>query len=232
MLGTTRSRRALVAALLFVICALPSSAAAEGPWDPAATVQAYSAALNAHDLPSALALFDENGSAGNSDGRHFEGQAGLTEFLLDSGFGNPEAHIITRSLIVVANRALWTYTCSCAAGATDVRIVMNDHHKISVFSIVVPPAKPLPSADAGVLPWLVGLGLMASVLAGALGWRYGRSATQVPRPNQGRLLAALVQARAAQSYAVGGLDSERVELPAAAITSFSNSDDKAGPCSR
>jgi SnoaL-like domain len=197
ILRMTGVRRVAAALLLLVLCAAPPAVAAQA-WDPGATVLAYSAALNAHDLASALALFDENGSAGNSDGPHFEGQAGLTQFLLASGFGNPAARITTRSLIVVANRAIWTYTCSCADGSTEVRIVMNDHQKISVFAIMAPPAKPLPKVGAGVLPWLIGLGLVAAALAGGLGLWRGRPVAPAPRASQGRLLAALVQARAAR----------------------------------
>jgi len=177
-----------------VLCAVPSTAAAQSGWDPAAAVSAYSAALNAHDLTSALALFDENGSADISSGRHFEGQAGLTEFLLSSGFGNPEARITTQSLIVVANRAIWTYTCSCADGSTDVRIVLNDHNKISVFAIMAPAAQPPRRADTGY-PWLVSLILAAGAVAVGLGLWRGRQAAPAPRASQGRLLAGLVQAR-------------------------------------
>jgi SnoaL-like domain len=226
-----RRRLTLALVMLLVLCAAPSAVAAQAAWDPGAVVLAYSAALNAHDLASALALFDENSSAGTNDGRHFEGQAGLTEFLLASGFGNPAARITTRSLVVVANRAIWTYTCSCAEGSTEVRIVMNDRQKISVFAIMAPPTKPLPGPNAGVRPWLIALGLLAAALAGALGLWRGREVAPAPRASQGRLLAALAQAHAARGYTPGGADSDRVELPAAAMTSFSSSEDSAGPWS-
>ena len=78
-------------------------------------------------------------------------------------------------------------------------------------------------ADVGLLPWLVGLGLLTVALGGlCFGWR---RAPPVPRASQGRLLAALMAAR----YAPGGADSDRVELPAAAMTSFRSSDESAGP---
>jgi hypothetical protein len=232
MVQVRRLCRAAAAVLLVLLCAAPSTVAAQSAdWDPAGTVSAYAAALNAHDVDSALALFDQNGSASDKSGHNYAGHAGLTEFLLNSGFGNPQARITTRTLTVVANRALWTYTCTCAPGSTDVRMVLL-HDKISVFAIMPPPAPPLRRADAGVLPWLIGLGLLAGACAGGLGLWRGRYAP-IPRATQGRLLAALVQARAGQGYALGGRpDSERVELPAAAITSFSSSDDSAGPCSR
>ena len=43
---------------------------------------------SAHDVNSALALFDANGSASDRSGHNYAGQAGLTEFLLNSGFGS------------------------------------------------------------------------------------------------------------------------------------------------
>jgi SnoaL-like domain len=216
--------------ILFVLCAAPPSVTAQADWDPGGAVAAYSAALNAHDLASALALFDDYGSASDRSGRNYAGRAGLTEFLLGSGFGNPQAQITTRSLIVVANRAIWTYTCSCAAGPTDVRMVMN-HDKISVFDVVAPHPPAFRRADAGALPWLIGLGLVAGALAGGLGLRRGRVPAPVPRASQGRLLAGLAQAHAARGYTPGGAASDRVELPAAAMTSFNSSEDSAGPWS-
>ncbi|HLZ29501.1 MAG TPA: nuclear transport factor 2 family protein [Chloroflexota bacterium] len=232
ILRVTKSRGVVVALLL--LCCAPSTASAQASdWDPAGAVSAYTAALNAHDVDSALALFDDNGSASDKSGHNYLGRAHLTEFLLNTGFSNPEARITTRSLTVVANRAIWTYTCTCAAGSTDVHIVLNDQNKISVFAIVPPRAAPLRRADDGILPWLIGLGLVASALASGIGVWHGRTTPRrIPRATQGRLLAALVQARAAQGAMLGGADSERVELPAAAITSFSSSDESAGPCSR
>lgn len=216
-----------VGVLLFVVWAVPATAAAQAAWDPGAAVAAYSAALNAHDLDRALALFDEYGSATDAAGHHFEGRAGLTEFLLAHGFGSPAASVTTEALHIVANRAVWRFTCSCAAGATEVRLVLN-HDKISVFAVMAAPAPPVHRADAGILPWMVGCALIATAVAGGLhfGVRRGRSVAAIPRPSQGRLLAAL------GAYRAGGGASDRVELPAAAMTSFSDSEDSAGPCSR
>lgn len=217
---------AMALLVLGVLGARPPAVAAQTD-DPAAGIFAYSAALNAHDVNSALALFDEYGSATDGSGRHFYGRAGLTEFLLGSGFGTPNASISTIALQVVANRAFWTYTCSCTDGSTQVRLVFN-HNKISVFALQGPSAAPrVEAADAGILPWLVGLGLCVGVLAAALqfGWPRGRPGP-APRPAQGRLLAGL------RLYTAGGAASDRAELPAAAITSLSDSDNSAGPCSR
>jgi hypothetical protein len=189
-----RCGTAVVALLVCALGATGSSAGAQ-EWDPTAAVAAYSAALNAHDVDAALALFDEYGSATDSAGHHFEGRAGLTEFLLDSGFGSPDARITTVSLLVAGNRGIWTYACSCAAGSTDVRLVLN-HNKISVFAEIPPRAPPLRKAEAGLLPWLIGLGLLAGAVGGGLGLWRGRSPAPAPRASQGRLLAARVQARA------------------------------------
>jgi hypothetical protein len=182
-------------ALLCALSAAPLTAAAQ-VWDPSVAISAYSAALDTHDLPAALALFDQYGSATDAAGHHFEGRAGLTEFLLNSGFASPDAKITTEGLLVVANRALWTYRCSCASGSTEVRLVLN-HDKISVFAMMAPPASPLPKAGAGLLPWLAGLGLVAGALAGGVGLWRGRCASVAPRQTEGRLLAALRQARLA-----------------------------------
>lgn len=217
--------------LLVVLCAAPESSAAQ-EWDPAAVVAAYSSALNAHDLPTALGLFDDNGSATDKLGHHFEGRAGLTQFLLGSGFGSPEAHITTDTLVVVANRAIWTYSCSCAEGRTDVRLVMMNGNKISVFAMLAAPAQPSRKTDAGVAPWLVGLAGVAGTVAGGLSLSRGRPAAPAPRASQGRLLAGLMRAHVDRLHNAGGADSDRVELPAAAMTSLSDSEDSAGPCSR
>jgi hypothetical protein len=181
--------------LVCVLAAMPSVAVAQ-VWDPAAAIVAYSTALNVHDLPAALALFDEYGSATDAAGHHFEGPAGLTEFLLSSGFGNPDARIATEGLHVVGNRAVWTYSCSCAQGTTEVRVVMS-HDKISVFAVMAPRAAPQPRADAGLLPWLAGLGAVVSALAlagGASLWRK-HTPSMAPRQAQGHLLAALARSR-------------------------------------
>jgi hypothetical protein len=204
-----RSRALAASAVSFLLVAMcfAASGVAAQESGPAAAISAYSAALNAHDLAAGLALFDQYGSATDAHGRHFEGPAGLTEFLLDSGFSSLDARITTEGLHVVANRAVWTYKCSCAAGSTEVRLVVN-HDRISVFAVLPPPTAAAPKADAGVLawlvgraqwsvavlPWLVGLGLAAGARA-ALAMRWGRVAASSPRPNQGRLLAALAQAR-------------------------------------
>jgi hypothetical protein len=184
-----------VGALLCALIGAPLSAAAQ-VWDPTVAVSAYSAALNVHDLPAALALFDQYGSATDAAGHHFEGRAGLTEFLLSSGFDSPDSRITTEGLHVVANRAVWTYRCSCATSSTEVRLVMN-HDKISVFAVRATPAAPQPRSGAGWLPWLAGLGLVGGALAGGLGLWRGRSPSLVPRQTQGRLLAALLESRAA-----------------------------------
>jgi hypothetical protein len=157
-------------------------------------VSAYAAALNAHDLPAALALFDQYGSATDAAGRHFEGRAGLTDFLLSNGFGNPTARISTVNLHVVGNRAIWTYTCSCADGQSVARMVMN-HDKISVF-FILPLAAPRTQAGAAAFPWLLGLGLVAGLTVGGLSLRRRWSAAPLPIRSQGRLLAALRQSRA------------------------------------
>src|SRR5439155_24530000 len=129
-----------LALVVVVLCCVPPPVA-EQECDPTAAVTAYSAALNAHDLTAALALFDANGSATDVRGHNFGGQAGLTQFLLNSGFGSADARIATEHLHVVANRAIWTYNCSCAAGSTEVRLVLN-HDKISVFAMIAPPSAP------------------------------------------------------------------------------------------
>jgi len=176
--------------LLAALCGLPSTAAAQVS-DPAAAIAAYSAALNAHDLGAALALFDPNGSATDARGHNFRGRDGLTQFLLDSGFDSPDAHVTTQNVHVIANRAVWTYSCSCAAGSTEVRMVVN-RDGISVFAIIAPPAaRPEARPQTVLLPWVVGLGLVAVALAWAL--TLVRPKPQPPRPGQGYLLAALLE---------------------------------------
>jgi len=182
-----------MAALLCALIAAPLTAIAQ-VWDPSVAISAYSAALNTHDLPAALALFDQYGSATDAAGHHFEGRAGLTQFLLNSGFGSSDAVITTDGLLIVANRAVWTYSCTCASASTEVRLVLN-HDKISVFAVMAPPASPLPKAGAGLLPWLAGLGLVAGALAGGIGLWRGRGASGVPRQTEGHMLAALRQSR-------------------------------------
>jgi len=161
--------------------------------DPTSVVNAYSTALNAHDLPAALALFDQNGSATDLHGRHFEGRSGLTEFLLANGFGTANARVRTNNLQVFGNRALWSYTCSCGIRATDVRVVLN-HNKIVVFFMNptgTGAAAAATSNTPNVALWLAALALFAAVL---LALRGVRQPAPPPRPAQGRLLAGLARA--------------------------------------
>ena len=104
---------------------------AEG-WNPSATVSAYIAAFNMGNVDGALALFDENGSATDLTGRTYSGRAGLTQFLRNNGFGSANARLTTDQLTVVANRAFWDYTCSCATVPTQARIVINDQDKMTI----------------------------------------------------------------------------------------------------
>jgi hypothetical protein len=177
------------ALLALALTATPAQAAAD--WDPAAAIAAYSAALNAHDLEAGLALFDEYGSATDVHGRHYEGPASLTEFLVANGFGHPDAYIQTERLHIVANRAVWTYSCSCAPASTEVRMVTN-HNKISVFAVQAPPSGPIRPRSVAGPPWLVyGTGL-AGLAGFALHLARRRSAERSPR---GSLLTALAVAR-------------------------------------
>jgi SnoaL-like domain len=167
---------------------------------PADAVTAYSAAFNAHDLPSALALFDQYGSATDVQGHHFEGSEGLADFLRSAGFADPNARITTTNLHVVANRAVWTYTCTCSSGTTEVRLVLN-HNGISVFAEMPPAATPVTStARSNALPhvWpvVVALGLLAGA-SSMLAFRR-RQPPANTRPRQGRILAALAQSNARQ----------------------------------
>ena len=72
-------RTAAVCLALLWIAWQPASA--QVAWDPAAVVRAYVAALNAQDVPAAIALFDEFGSATDSHHHNFSGADGLTQFL-------------------------------------------------------------------------------------------------------------------------------------------------------
>ena len=199
MNGRARSHcAALLAAvgLLAILAVCASSAAAQSD-DPASVVAAYVSALNAHDVAGALALFDQNGSATDGHGRHFEGRAGLTSFLLANGFAAPGSNISTEGLQVVGNRALWTYRCSCATESTDVRVVVN-HSKIVVFFMGAPgPAATSAPPTAGpALVWsaLLGAAMLLGVLLLNL-YARSRLARPAPRPAQGRLLAGLVRSR-------------------------------------
>jgi ketosteroid isomerase-like protein len=208
-IAMTRWRSAWVALLLLFV--LPSNVLAQtAEWDPTGAVAAYSAALNAHDLEAALALFDDTGSATDASGHHFEGRPGLTEFLLGNGFGSPETHISTQNLHVVGNRAVWTYLCSCTAGPTEVREVrlVMSHNKISVFAEMPPPMAPVRRPDTRALPWLPLSALALAVLAAGLGMRRGRTPAPARRATQGRLLAGLVQARATRMYTYGGANAD------------------------
>jgi hypothetical protein len=180
-------------AFLCALIAPPLTAGAQ-VLDPWVAVSAYSQALNAHDVQQALALFDQYGSATDSSGRHFEGPDGLTEFLLNSGFGSPDARITTEALHVVGNRAVWTYSCSCASGPTEVRMVLN-RDKISVFAVMAPRASPQPRQNAGALPWVAALVVLAGLSVGAATmWRNHRHRRELaPRHDQGHLMAGLRQ---------------------------------------
>ena len=158
---------AAVALLALYALPLATPARAAPFWDPAGAIAAYSAALNAHDLPGALALFDQYGSATDIRGRHYEGAAALTEFLLASGFGQADAHVQTERVHIVANRAEWTYSCSCAAGLTEVRLVTNQN-KISVFAIMPPPSGPIRKAEGQPMLWLFAAGLVVLCLLGGI----------------------------------------------------------------
>jgi hypothetical protein len=190
-----------VALLVWVLgAAYPTGASAQG-FDPASTVGAYAAALNAHNLDAGLALFDQNGSATDATGHHFEGRAGLTAFLLESGFGTPTARVTTDHLRVLGNRALWTYTCSCATGTAEVRLVVNQD-KITVFFMSRPSTAAAASSstrvgapESGLPRRVVEVGLGLAVVAIVVGVRRRRTPTPPSRPSQGMLLAMLAQSR-------------------------------------
>lgn len=187
-------RAANLAVALLVLMATSATASAQ-TWDPAATISAYSAALSNDDLEAALALFDVNGSATDRAGHTFSGRDGLTTFLRENGFGQADARLTTQNLRVIANRAVWNYTCSCADGSTEVRVVVNSEHKISVFAMIPPPGARLPSRPSPLPFWLLASALLGAGVSG-FAWRRRRDAHNWPRPNQdGRLLAALREAR-------------------------------------
>ncbi len=175
---------------------------AEPEWDPTTAIAAYTDAFNRHDLQAALALFDTFGSATDERGQHFEGQAGLTAFLLASGIHRPDARIKTERLHVVANRAVWTVSCSCASGTTEVRLVIN-RGKISVFAVIPPASGPIRRSGFGIDPGLlVGVLVVLGVIGGAFALARRRRVHQaVPerRHPQGSLLLALARARATRS---------------------------------
>jgi hypothetical protein len=188
-------RRFAIALVVATLCASLPAVATADETGPAAAIGAYAAALNAHDLPAALALFDQYGSATDIHGHHFEGAVGLTQFLEQSGFHDPNTRITTQNVHVVANRAVWTYSCTCAPEPTEVRLVVN-RDRISVFAIQAPPAS-VSRAKAPTtvpMPGLIAfLALAASI--GALSAHVLRSQPPSPRRPAGQLLIALAAAR-------------------------------------
>ena len=193
-------RRDVVGALVLVLLVFATGRGAFAQeLDPASVINAYSTALNSHDAAAALDLFDQYGSATDLSGRHFEGHDGLLAFLQTSGFDTPEARVSTQNVHVVANRAVWTYTCSCVEGPLEARVVTN-HGKITVFAVNRPAgyARPLTSASgrSDVFPWLIGLGVLA---LGAAIVRHQRQSRLERRAREqqgdGRLLAALLEAQ-------------------------------------
>jgi SnoaL-like domain len=192
--GKVTARRAFAAGLgALLVTLVPFAPASAQEWDPRAAVAAYSSALETRDLNAALALFDEYGSATDALGKHYEGRSGLTAFLLESGFSQSGMRITTQKLHVVGNRAAWTYTCSCASGVSEARLVLN-HDKISVFFVMPQPAPPPspPSTDLG--PWAVAAAALAAAIAAGRGLRGRREPPSLPSLQQGRLLVALARA--------------------------------------
>jgi len=178
--------------LLVVYSAAPVAAAPE--WDPAPAIAAYTAAVNAHDVPAAVALFDQYGSASDMRGRHYEGQAGLTEFLVATGFASPDAEIQTVGVHIVGNRAVWTYLCSCQKGPTEVRMVMKGN-KISVFAIMPPAAVPYRRVTNDV-PMAVWAALAGALVLGVAVFVQRHIPTvRRRRVAQGQLIASLARAR-------------------------------------
>jgi hypothetical protein len=189
--GPRRRRFVVLVGLAIALFGGAPVASAQTADDPVSVVEAYVDALNAHDLSAALALFDQNGSATDASGRHFEGRGGLTEFLLANGFGASGARVATNQLQVFGNRALWTYTCSCSAHATDARVVLN-HNKIIVFFMNVSAGSASGGATSGssLALWVMVLALLAAVALSVRG-ALSRDRAPPPRPAQGRLLAGL-----------------------------------------
>src|SRR5438132_8138368 len=193
-------RRDVVGAVLLILLVFATwRGALAQELDPASVIDAYSTALNSHDASAALELFDQYGSATDLNGRHFEGHDGLLAFLQASGFDTPEARVSTQNLHVVANRAVWTYTCSCVDGPLEARVVTN-HGRITVFAVNRPAgyARPLTSASGrpDVVPWLIGLGVLALGAAIVRHQRRSRLDRRARvRLSDGRLLAALLEAQ-------------------------------------
>jgi hypothetical protein len=188
-----RIRAAVLGAawLLLMLAGAPLEANAQAN-DPGNTVLAYSQALNAHDVAGALALFGEYGSATDVRGHVYQGRAALTQFLLSNGFDG--GHVTTSKLQVVGNRALWTYSCSCAQDPIFVRVVMSqDGINVFAMSADAPPAaaqaKP---ADSRLVAWLAAIATFTCVLAAVLLGTRRRHPPPAPlRPAQGRLIAGL-----------------------------------------
>jgi hypothetical protein len=183
--------------VLIGACAAAPAAAAE--LDPAAAIAAYSEAFNAHDVGAAVALFDQYGSATDIRGRHYDGPEGLFDFVLASGITRLDAQIKTESMHIVGNRAVWRYSCNCASGVTEVRLVVN-RDKITVFAITPPPTAPYTRRTSSLMPWMFGAGVAGfGVLGGAFTmWRYRRrepSAAPARRYAEGQLLLALAEAQ-------------------------------------
>jgi SnoaL-like domain len=194
-------RSAAILGFLAVLTLSAPTAWAEG-WNPAATVAAYTAALSHNDVDAGLALFDENGSATDLTGHTYSGHDGLREFLRNNGFGSPNVRVTTDKLLVVANRAFWNYSCSCASGATEVRIVLNDQDKISVFAMFPLQAARSTGGSGGTPIWLLGVALVGAAAAGVT-WRKCAAPQHLPRrAAQGRLLAGLREAHVRGSSGV------------------------------
>jgi hypothetical protein len=187
-------RFAAVFALLVPLLLQAAPADADG-WDPAATVSAYIAAFNMGNVDGALALFDENGSATDLAGHTYTGRAGLTQFLRNNGFGSANARLTTDQLTVVANRAFWDYTCSCTPVPTQVRIVINDQDKISVFAMFPSHAPVRADAASSVPVWLLSGVLLCAIVTGLTLQKRVTTRPLPPRPAQGHLIAALREAR-------------------------------------
>ncbi|MBV9173983.1 MAG: nuclear transport factor 2 family protein [Chloroflexi bacterium] len=186
--------RACGAVLLLVLLVVAAPAEAQ-QWDPASTVVAYREALARGDVDSALRLFDDNGSATDPAGHNYRGPEGLREFLQANGFLSANVRISNEQVRVIANRAIWTYTCSCTSGPTEVRIVINDQSKITVFAMF-PARTVVPSRATSNWPaFALGGTLLGAVLVW-LTWRKRVAPTVMPpRAAQGRLIAALREAR-------------------------------------
>jgi SnoaL-like protein len=182
--------RGLAVCLLAIV--LPGVGWAQSPQagaDPAGVVAAYAAAINAHDLPRALDLFDDVGSASDTAGRSYQGRAALMAFLAETGLARPDARVATQNVHVVANRAVWTFTCSCAAAPMEARLVTNAG-RITVLALQRPPAPTrMASSSIGMAEPL--LLILAGVAISLLLIARRKPHAAAPRPSQGRLLQGL-----------------------------------------